>query len=68
MAYPVAYPAAVEQMLSIVVLAAALVSRTLGGSAALQWPPLGTALVAAANLGAGLYLVWRSMRLALAHL
>ena len=64
----VAYPAAVEQMLSIVVLAAALVSRTLGGSAALQWPPLGTALVAAANLGAGLYLVWRSMRLALAHL
>ena len=52
------YPAAVEHFWSIVVLSAGLISRGLAGPG-LQWPAWGTALVAAANVCAGLYLAWR---------
>lgn len=53
------YPAAVEHFWSMVVLASGLVSRGLARPG-LQWPAWGTALVAAANVCAGLYLAWRS--------
>jgi len=53
------HPAAVQHFWSIVVLAAGLMSRGLAGPG-LQWPAWGTALVAAANVCAGLYLAWRS--------